>query len=65
MMAMMMMLMVCGCDEGDYDEERWGLGWGYKTKNRAIISAVAKCTAFGHTFTIKIDSNPQNKFLDP
>ena len=38
------------------------VGWGYKTKNQVIVSAVAKFTAFGHTFAIQIVSNPQKKF---
>ena len=41
------------------------VGWGLKIKSWPINSAIANFTVFGHTFTIKIDSNLRKKFLDP
>ena len=41
------------------------LGWGYKTKNRVIVSAIAKFAAFGHTFAIKFVSHPSQKVFKP
>ena len=40
-------------------------GWGYNVKSWPIISAIAKFTAFGPTFAIKIVSEPQQKFSRP
>ena len=42
-----------------------GLGWDYNVKSWPIISAIAKFTAFGPTFAIKIVSEPQKSFQAP
>ena len=43
----------------------WTLGWVVNVKSWPIISAIAKFTAFGPTFAIKIVSEPQKKFSSP
>ena len=41
------------------------IGWVVNVKSWPIISAIAKFTAFGPTFAIKIVSEPQKKFSSP
>ena len=43
----------------------WPVGWVVNVKSWPIISAIARFTAFGPTFAIKIVFKPQKKFLTP